>query len=160
MIALRKIHTQLADELECLFVFDELGDGLLAESSGQVDHGAHEDLVGGAIGQGPDELPVDLEVLTREVLEVVERPEAHPEVVQRQPTPVRPDPFGERVGVREVLPSPVTHAALEAAVAALVERLSATPRDARCRIVGLVVRPANRPVASSGSAAARSAVSR
>ena len=43
---------------------------------------------------------------------------------------------------------------------AYISSMSAMPKDARCRMVGLVVRPAKSPVARSGSAAARSAESR
>jgi hypothetical protein len=61
VVALRVVDAVLAQQLQRVLVLDALGDGLLAESAGEVDDRLDEVLVGGVEGQVADELDVDLE---------------------------------------------------------------------------------------------------
>ena len=82
--ALGVVDALAAQELHELVVADELRHGLLAEALGDVDDRADDELVG-AVGEAVgDELAVDLQVVERQVLEVVEGAEAGAEVVERE----------------------------------------------------------------------------
>src|SRR2546427_1442458 len=82
VIALRVIDTALPQPVGHLYVADELGDGLLAHALRDPDDRFDHKLVGGVGDEAPNEVAVDLEVVEREVLEVVERAEACSKVVQ------------------------------------------------------------------------------
>ena len=81
-----------------LLVGDELGDRLLAESLGDADDGLDHELVDLAVGGVLDELAVDLDVVERQVLEVVEGAEPGAEVVQREPAAVVAQAAGRMPG--------------------------------------------------------------
>jgi hypothetical protein len=82
--ALHVVDAVVAQQLDGPVVAHELGDRGLAELAGELHDGLHHRLVGVALAQVPDEVAVDLQELERQVLEVVERAEAGPEVVQRE----------------------------------------------------------------------------
>ena len=83
-------------------VADELGDRLLAHAPGDVDQRLHDSWFGGVLGEAADELAVDLEVVERQVLEVVEGAEAGAEVVEGEPAAQAAQPLGEAPGPLDV----------------------------------------------------------
>ena len=75
--------------------FDALGDRSQLEAAGDLDHRPDHPLIDLASRQAADELSVDLQVVHRQVLEVVERPETRPEVVEGELAAHLPDPRRE-----------------------------------------------------------------
>src|SRR3954451_14672676 len=84
---LRVVDADLTQAHKRLAVLYELGDGLHSEALGDLDHRLDEHLVGAAAGHVADELPVDLDVVDRKLLEVGERPESGAEVIEGAATP-------------------------------------------------------------------------
>src|SRR6185312_12058521 len=70
MEALGVVDPEPADRRQRLLVLDSLGDGLLAEAAGDRDDRLDQLLVGRVLLQLADELDVDLQILSRDVLEV------------------------------------------------------------------------------------------
>jgi hypothetical protein len=85
----------LAQELDRLLVAHGLGDRLDPQTPGDADDRADHVPVDLATGETLDELPVELDEAHRQVLEVVERPEAGPEVVDGQARAELVEPAGE-----------------------------------------------------------------
>ena len=84
VVALGVVDAESCDHALGLVVGDELGDRFFAEASGDPDDGLDHELVDLSAGGVLDELAVDLDVVERQVLEVVEGAEAGAEVVQRE----------------------------------------------------------------------------
>src|SRR5207248_9571611 len=82
VVALRILHPLFSHELEALMAAHELRDGLLAEPVRHLHDRPQYQLVGGASRRVPDELTVDLEVVERQVLQVVEGAKASAEVIE------------------------------------------------------------------------------
>ena len=83
-------------------VLDAFGDRVLAEAAGDADDRFDDFLVGVAGGELADEVDVDLEVARWDVFEVGERPEAGPEVIERDRAAVVGECCGEGARGREV----------------------------------------------------------
>jgi hypothetical protein len=81
-VPLRVAHALLAQELERLVVGDVLGDRLGAEPLRELDQRLDRQLARAALGDGHDQVAVDLQEVDRQVAQVAERRERRPEVVQ------------------------------------------------------------------------------
>ena len=77
-------HPSVAQVVERVLVLDPLGHDLHAEVVAELDDRAHDHRVVAVLGQARDEGAVDLELGDRHPLELVERREAHAEVVDRE----------------------------------------------------------------------------
>ena len=102
VVALCVADAEGVEEGEGLVVLDEFGDGVGAESVGDVDDGFDDELVGGCLGESFDEFAVDFEEVEFEVFEVVEGREAGAEVVEREVAAVLAEGVGELLGVFDV----------------------------------------------------------
>ena len=96
-MTLRAVHTVVCQELLRFATLDALGDRAFAEALRDGDERRDDELVGAVGRAAGDELAVDLEVVEREVLEVVEAAEAGAEVIERETAPERGQPLGEAV---------------------------------------------------------------
>ena len=83
-VALHVVHLEAAQDLQGGGVLHELGDGLLAQGVGHLDHGLDHGLVHAPVLEPEHEGAVDLELVHRQVLEVGERAEPRAEVVERE----------------------------------------------------------------------------
>ena len=72
MVALGVVDSESGDHPLGLLVGDELGDRFLAEALGDADDRFDYELVDVSAGRVLDELAIDLDVVERQVLEVVE----------------------------------------------------------------------------------------
>src|SRR5829696_7196687 len=84
VVALRVVDAERRQQLERLLVADHLRDRALAEAARDVHDGLDHELVRAVAEAGAHELAVDLEVVERQVLEVVEARERGAEVVERE----------------------------------------------------------------------------
>src|SRR5947209_14170992 len=87
VVALAIVDPEIAQQLDGGGPSDKLRHGLCAKSTGDLDDGPDNQLIGGVVDQRPDELAIDLEVVELEVLQVIERRESGAEVVERKTTP-------------------------------------------------------------------------
>src|SRR4051794_15520882 len=98
VIALRLVDAELAQERDRLRIAGLLGHRALAHAARDLHERLDDDAVAGVAGAVAHELAVDLEVVEREVLEVVERAEAGAEVVQGEAAAELGEPPGEPAG--------------------------------------------------------------
>src|SRR3984957_10993140 len=82
--ALSVVDAEAGEQAGGLFAADVLGDCLLAHAGGDVDRCFGQEPGGFVASASFDDLAVDLEVVEREVLEVVEGAIAGAEVVERE----------------------------------------------------------------------------
>ena len=97
------MNADVAETHERRFVFDALGDRGLVELPSHADDPPDEALVGGVSSQISYELRVDLQVLRRNLLEIVEARVARAEVIQRQSAAQRRHLLGEQPAGVELL---------------------------------------------------------
>src|SRR5689334_17336291 len=100
--ALGVIDAVLLEEPDRLVVGYRFGDGLDPEALGDADDRLDHVLVDLAAREVLDEFAVELEVMDRQVLEVVEGAEPGAEVVEGQATTEGGHALGERRGLRHV----------------------------------------------------------
>jgi hypothetical protein len=84
-VPLAVVDSEVGEDVDAFLVADEFGDGVFAHAAGDLDDGGDQNPVGGVGGAVADVLAVDLEVVERQVLEVIERAEAGAEVIEREP---------------------------------------------------------------------------
>ena len=95
-VALAVVDAEVGEDVDAFLVADEFGDGVFAHAAGDLHDGGDQGAVGRVGGAVADELAVDLEVVKREVLEVVEGAEAGAEVIEREPAAELGEAIGER----------------------------------------------------------------
>ena len=100
--ALHVVDAEVAHQRHRLLVADHLGDRALAEPAGDVHDRLDHELVGAVGHAAAHELAVDLQVVERQVLEVVERREGGAEVVEREAAAERGEAVGELLRARDV----------------------------------------------------------
>jgi hypothetical protein len=88
-IALTVIDTESGEDLDGFLVANKLSDRVFAHASGDLDDGGNQDSVGFVGGAVADVFTIDLEVVERQVFEVVEGAESGSEVIQRKMAPER-----------------------------------------------------------------------
>src|SRR5579859_1886504 len=82
--ALHEVDAEIAQLAFDFGILDEFGDGLLAEQLGDVLDAAHGGVVDRIFIHVFNELSVDLDVIDRQLLEVMERGNASAEIVERE----------------------------------------------------------------------------
>src|SRR5215217_7923717 len=102
VVALRVVHAEPGQQLERLLVADHLRHRALAEPARDVDDGLDHELVRAVVEARAHELAVDLEVVERQVLEVVEAREGGAEVVEREAAAELVEAGGELLRARDV----------------------------------------------------------
>src|SRR3954469_6844686 len=100
--ALGVVDAHAPQQRRRLAVADVLGHRALAEPARDVDDRLDDELVGPVDGRVADELAVDLQVVERQVLEVVERAEARTEVVEGEAAAEVGQAGREVLGARDV----------------------------------------------------------
>src|SRR4051812_15180907 len=103
VVALCLVDAELAQQRHGLGVPGLLGHRALAHAARDLHERLDDDAVAGVAGAVAHELAIDLQVVEREVLEVVEGAEAGAEVVEREAAPELGEPRGEPAGARDVL---------------------------------------------------------
>lgn len=84
MEALHEVDAHLRRGFERARVFHLLGDHLEVERARELDHRRHHRLVDRVDAEIADERAVDLQIVERQVLQVAERGQAAPEIVERE----------------------------------------------------------------------------
>jgi aminoglycoside/choline kinase family phosphotransferase len=102
VIPLPVVHSQTGEHVNGRLVLDALGDRERPQTAGDPHHGRYERAVALALGAVSDELSVDLEVVKRQVFEVVQGSESSPEVVEGEPAAELGELVGERGGSGDV----------------------------------------------------------
>src|SRR4051794_19489881 len=81
-VTLGEVDSVATEQTQCRVIAHELGDRLLSEPVRNLDDRFHGQLVSLRRGQLADEIAVDLQIVERQMLQVVERTEAGAEVVE------------------------------------------------------------------------------
>ncbi|SVB08632.1 uncharacterized protein METZ01_LOCUS161486, partial [marine metagenome] len=102
VVALRQVTVETTQAVQLVFSFDALRHDLEPHAVGQCDGAGDDRRVAVVVTESGDERTVDLEEVDGEPLEVGERREAGPEVVQAdahaEAGEVVEHPFGDRIG--------------------------------------------------------------
>ena len=102
MEALGEVDTELTQQRQGVAVLHAFGNGLAAESLGEIDDGFDNMLVGGTVHEPSYELNVDLQIFDIEFLHVRERSESRSEIIERDTATESHNPVGEGVTCFEI----------------------------------------------------------
>jgi len=97
MEALSVVDAALPQQFRHVLIGDELRHGLLPHALGNPDDCFDDELVGGVGAEAANEVAIDLEIVEGKMLQVKERAEASPKIVQREPAAPSPQLRGERL---------------------------------------------------------------
>src|SRR3954454_7768037 len=101
-VTLGEVDSVATEQTERCVVAHELRDGLLSEPVRDLDDRFHGQLVRLRRGQLADEVAVDLQIVERQVLQVVERAEASAEVVECECAAELAEALGEAARLLDV----------------------------------------------------------
>ena len=102
MEALRVVHAASPQSVHDVSIRDKFCHGFHPHALGDSDDRFDDELVFRIGAKASDEVAIDLEIVEREVLEVIERAESRAKIVQRKTAPSAPQLRRERLRVLDV----------------------------------------------------------
>ena len=98
VVALAAVDAQVLEQVQGRLVADKLCDRLLVEPPGDPHDGLNDQPVDGRVDTPGHKFAINLQVIERQVLEVVEAAEAGAEIIEGEVKSQLPEPLGELLG--------------------------------------------------------------
>jgi hypothetical protein len=102
VVALGEVHAVPSQQVHRCGVPDKFSNRLLSKANGHLHDRFNDLLIVSVPGEIADELAVDLEVVERQMLEIMERAEARSEIVQGEGAPQAGKLLSKTAGLRDV----------------------------------------------------------